>query len=381
MTESQRRGARGRRAISIAIVVFGAGLAASCGARKSGGPPRETVPVTVGTVARQPVPLEVSAIGNVQPYTTVAVTARVGGQLTRVAFREGQSVRKGEVLFAIDPRPYEAALAQARANLERDRARAKKAEQDRRRYAELVAKDYVTREQADQTESEASASGASVKADEAVVENAELELSYCTITAPISGRAGSVLVHAGNVVKANDDKPLVVINQIQPVYVRFAVPETSLAGIKQHTAGVRPLEVSAAPSDAPTHLEKGELSFLDNAVNAATGTIELKATFPNENQALWPGQFVTVSLVLATDPDAIVVPSQAVQSGQKGSFVFVVKRDLTVEARPVEVARTRGTLSIVARGLQPGERVVTDGQLRLAPGSKVEIKPSEGSPS
>jgi membrane fusion protein, multidrug efflux system len=337
--------------------------------------------VTVGTVARQPVPLEVSAIGNVQPYTTVAVTARVGGQLIRVDFQEGQNVRKGEVLFAIDPRPYDAVLAQARANLERDRARAKKAEQDRVRYAELVEKDYVTREQADQTESEASAAGSTVKADEAAVQNAELELSYCTITAPISGRAGSVLVHAGNVVKANDDKPLVVINQIQPVYVRFAVPETALAGIKQHTAGVRPLEVSAAPSDAPTQLEKGELSFLDNAVNAATGTIELKATFPNENQALWPGQFVTVSLVLSTDPEAIVVPSQAVQSGQKGSFVFVVKEDLTVEARPVEIARTRGTLTIVAKGLQPGERVVTDGQLRLAPGSKVEIKPSEGSPS
>lgn len=353
----------------------------SCGAKKSVAPTGETVPVTVGTVLRQAVPLEISAIGNVQPYTTVAVTARVGGQVDRVGFRQGQDVRKGDVLFVIDRRPYESALAQARANLERDRARATKAEQDRRRYAELVAKDYVTREQADQTESEASAAQATLKADEAAVQNAQLELSYCTVTAPISGRAGNVLVHAGNVVKANDDKPLVVINQVTPVYVRFSVAETSLARVKQHIASGRPLEVSAAPSDDPTHLEKGELSFLDNAVNSATGTIELKATFANARQKLWPGQFATVSLLLATDADAIVVPSQAVQTGQKGSFVFVVKQDLTVEARPVEVARTRGALSVVARGLEAGERVVTDGQLRLAPGAKVEIKPSAESAS
>ncbi len=341
----------------------------------------EAVPVTVGTVARQAVPLEISAIGNVQPYTTVAITARVGGQLERVGFREGQDVRKGDVLFEIDRRPYQAALDQARANLERDRARATKAEQDRKRYAELVAKDYVTQEQADQTQAEASAAQATLKADEAAVQNAELDLAYCTIVAPISGRVGSVLLHAGNVVKANDDKPLVVINQVQPVYVRFSIAETSLAHVKEHIASGRPLEVTAAPSDDPGNLEKGELSFLDNAVNAATGTIELKATFANVGQKLWPGQFATVSLLLATDANAIVVPSAAVQTGQKGSFVFVVKQDLTVEARPVEVARTRGTLSIVARGLEAGERVVTDGQLRLAPGAKVEIKPSEGSAS
>jgi membrane fusion protein, multidrug efflux system len=369
------------RLLAFAVAALGAVVAASCGGQKRAGPARETVPVTVGTVARQAVPLEVSAIGNVQPYRTVAVTARVGGQLTRVDFREGQDVHMGDVLFVLDRRPYEAALAQARANLDRDRARATKAEQDQRRYAELVAKDYVTRSQADQADSDASAARATVKADEAAVQTAELDLSYCTIAAPISGRVGSFLLHAGNVVKANDDKPLVVINQVQPVYVKFAVPETSLARIKQHIAGGRPLEVSAAPSDDPTHQEIGELSFLDNAVNATTGTIELKATFANPKQTLWPGQFVMVSLVLSTDADAIVVPSQAVQSGQKGSFVFVVKPDLTVEARPVEVARTRGTLSVVAKGLQAGERVVTDGQLRLSPGATVEIKPSEGSSS
>jgi len=352
-----------------------------CAGKQSAGPAGETVPVTVGTVARQAVPLEVSAIGNVDPFTTVAVTARVGGQLTQVAFREGQDVREGDVLFVIDRRPFEAALAQARANLERDRARAKKAEQDQKRYTELVAKDYVTKEQADQIEADLAAANATIKADEAAAENAALELSYCTITAPISGRAGSLLLHAGNVVKANDDKPLVVINQIQPVFVKFSVPETSLAAIKRHTSGGSRLEVTAIPADDPKRVERGELSFLDNAVNAATGTIGLKATFQNHDETLWPGQFVTVNLVLMTDANAVVVPSQAVQTGQRGSYVFVVKQDLTVEPRPVEVARTQGTLSVVASGLQPGERVVTDGQLRLAPGTKIEIKTSAGSAS
>ena len=372
--------ARARRALPLILAGALAALAAACG-RKAAGPPRESVPVTVETVARRAVPLEVSAIGNVLPYTTVGLTARVGGQLESIDFREGQDVQKGDVLFVLDRRPYEAALAQARANLERDRARATKADQDQKRYAELVAKDYVTRSQADQADADASAALATLKADEAAVQNAELDLSYCTITAPISGRAGGLLLHAGNMVKANDDKPLVVINQIRPVFVKFAIPETSLARIKEHFTSGRPLAVSAVPSDDPTRVETGELTFLDNAVNPATGTIELRATFGNASQALWPGQFVTVSLVLSTEANAIVVSSQAVQNGQKGSFVFVVKPDLTVEARPVEVARTRGTFSVVARGLREGERVVTDGQLRLAPGTSVEIKPSEGKSS
>ncbi len=381
MTSDSRRRSRTLPALPFALAILAALAAAACGGKKAAGPAHEKVPVTVDTAARQSVPLELSAIGNVQPYTTVGLTARVGGQLERIDFREGQEIRKGDVLFVIDRRPYEAALAQARANLERDRARATKAEQDQRRYAELVTKDYVTRSQADQADADASAALATLKADEAAVQNAELDLSYCTITAPISGRAGGLLLHAGNMVKANDDKPLVVINQIQPVFVKFSVPETSLALIKAHISTVRPLTVTAVPSDDPNRVERGELSFLDNAVNPATGTIELKATFANAGQALWPGQFVTVSLVLSSEPNALVVPSQAVQTGQTGAFVFVVKPDLTVEARPVEVSRTHGTLSVVAKGLKEGERVVTDGQLRLAPGSSVEIKSSEGSTS
>jgi multidrug efflux system membrane fusion protein len=339
---------------------------------------KESVPVTVGTAARQDVPVEVRAIGHVEPYSTVSLKARVGGEVTKVGFKDGQDVKKGELLFQIDPRPYEATLAQARAQLERDRAVAKNAEEVSKRYAGLVQKDYVTKEQYDSTRSNAAAAMATVNADEAAVENARLQLSYCAVTAPISARAGSVLVYPGNQVKGNDDKPLVVLNQIQPVYVSFAVPESTLAAIRQHARPRQNLSVTASPSGNPALTQTGELTFLDNTVDPTTGTILLKATFSNQNEALWPGEYVDVVLKLATEPGAIVVPSQAVQTGQAGQYVYVVKNDLTVESRPVTVSRTHGSLAIVSNGLQAGERVVTDGQLRLAPGAKVEIKQAEG---
>jgi membrane fusion protein, multidrug efflux system len=361
------------------LVLLGAAASAApapgC-ARQVRAPAKESVPVTVGTAARQDVPLEVRAIGHVEPYSTVSLKARVGGEVTKVGFKDGQDVKKGELLFQIDPRPYGALLAQTRAQLERDRAVAKNAEEDSRRYADLVQKDYVTREQYDATRSNAAAAMATVKADEAAVENARLQLSYCAVTAPISARAGSVLVYPGNQVKGNDDKPLVVLNQIQPVYVSFAVPESSLAAIRQHARPGQNLSVAASASGNPA--QTGELTFLDNTVDPTTGTILLKATFPNQNEVLWPGEYVDVVLRLATEPGAIVVPSQAVQTGQAGQYVYVVKNDLTVESRPVTVSRMHGPLAIVTNGLQPGERVVTDGQLRLAPGSKVEIKQTEG---
>lgn len=359
-------------------------LAAACAKKDArAGAVKETIPVTVGTAARQDVPLEVRAIGHVEPYSMVALKARVGGEVTSVGFKDGQNVRKGDVLFQIDPRPYQATLGEKRAQLERDRAVAKNFEEDSRRYADLVQKDYVTKEQYDATRSSAVAALATVKADEAAVENARLQLSYCTVTAPISARAGSVLVYPGNQVKGNDDKPLVVLNQIQPVYVSFSVPESSLAAIRQHARPGEKLKVTAAassssgsPGTAPA-AQTGELTFLDNAVDMTTGTIVLKATFPNENEVLWPGEYVDVLLTLATESGAVVVPTQAVQTGQSGQYVYVVRNDLTVESRPVKVSRTHGMLAVVA-GVEPGERVVTDGQLRLAPGSKVEIKQGEG---
>jgi multidrug efflux system membrane fusion protein len=325
--------------------------------------------------------VEVRAIGHVEPFTTVDVKARVGGQVTRVGFREGQNVRQGDVLFQIDPRPYQAALAQARGELERDRALARNAEEDVKRYTALVQKDYVTREQYDATRANAAAALASARADEAAVQNAQLQLSYCTVTAPVSARTGSVLVHAGNIVQVNDDKPLVVLNQIQPVYVTFSVPESSLAQIRERVRPGEKLKVVASPAGNASRTQAGELSFVDNAVNAGTGTILLKATFSNEDEGLWPGEYVDVVLTLATESQAIIVPTQAVQTGQAGQYVWVVRKDLTVESRPVTVSRTQGPLAVVARGLQAGEQVVTDGQLRLAPGARVEIRKAEGKPA
>jgi membrane fusion protein, multidrug efflux system len=373
MMKSLKRIARCAAACGIALA------AAAGGCAKKQLPPRvEGVPVSVGTVARQDVPLEVKANGHVDPYSTVAIKARVGGQVTRVGFREGQNVHQGDVLFQIDSRPYASALAQAQAQLERDRAIAKKAEQDVQRYAELVAKDYVTKEQYDAVGSNVAAALATVKADEAAVENARLNLSYCTVAAPISARTGAVLVYPGNMVKGNDDNPLVVLNQIQPVYVSFSVPESSLALIRQHGRPGQTLKVNALASGSSANNQTGDLTFWNNTVDPTTGTILLKATFPNPNEVLWPGEYVDVTLRLATEPNAIVVPTQAIQTGQSGQYVYVVKNDLTVESRPVSMNRTQGPISIVAKGLQPGERVVTDGQLRLAPGAKVEIKQTQG---
>jgi len=375
---------RNARIVAVNFVVAAALAAGGCAKKDTRAAGKETVPVTVGTAARQDVPVEVRAIGHVEPYSTVALKARVAGEVTRVGFKDGQNVKKGDVLFQIDPRPYEATLAQARAQLERDRAVAKNNEEDSKRYADLVQKDYVTKEQYEGTRSNAAASLATVKADEAALENARLQLVYCTVTAPISARAGSVLVYPGNQVKGNDDKPLVVLNQVKPVYVTFSVPESSLAAIRQHARPGEKLLVTATASGSAGVVpaaQTGELTFLDNAVDMTTGTIVLKATFGNENEVLWPGEYVDVLLTLATEPGAVVVPSQAVQTGQAGQYVYIVKSDLTVESRPVKVSRTYGKMTIVSAGVAPGERIVTDGQLRLAPGTKVEIKETEGKPS
>jgi multidrug efflux system membrane fusion protein len=309
----------------------------------------------------------------VDAFSNVAVRTRVGGEVTKVAFREGQDVKAGDLLFELDRRPYQAALAEAEANLERDRARAREAAENLKRYAELVKKDYVTKEQFSQATANADALRATVKGDEAALETARLNLSYCTIAAPISGRTGGLLVHPGNLVKANDDRALVLINQVEPIFVTFAVPESALADVKKR-AVAGGLKVSALPNGPGAVPSEGVLTFVDNAVDATTGTINLKATFPNLERALWPGQFANVSLVLATDAGATVAPNTAVQPGQAGSLVYVIKDDESVEARPVTVRRVFKQWSVIEKGLTPGERVVTDGQLRLAPGVKVTIK-------
>lgn len=334
----------------------------------------ERVPVTVAVAQEKDVPLQIKTIGSVQPFSTVSVRALAGGQLMRVSFREGDEVRKGQLLFTIDPRPYQAALAQAQANLARDEAQLRNAQADAARYADLVKKDYVTHEEYDKIVSGAEAAKAVVAADRAAIENAQLELSYCEIHAPIDGRTGSLQVHAGNLVKANDTTPLVVINQVHPVYVQFSVPEAQLAQLRARFAG-KPVPVDATPQGGgPT--ASGTLSFVDNAVDQTTGTITLKAVYDNRDSALWPGQFVNVAVTLANRPNSVVVPAQAVQTGQSGQFVFVVKNDNGVELRDVTVAQSTNQESVIDKGVNPGETVVTDGQLKLTPKSKVEVKTS-----
>jgi len=335
-------------------------------------PAEEKVAVTVAKVEQKDVPMQIRLIGNVQPFSTVSVHALVNGQLTRVSFKEGDNVRKGQPLFTIDPRPYEATLQQAEANLARDEAQYRNAQSEAARYGELVKKDYVTKEEYEKMTSGAEAAKAVVAADRAAVENARLQLSYCNIVAPIDGRTGGLMVHAGNIVHTNDSNPLVVINQVTPIYVQFAVPESQLGSMRsRRDLGV---PVTASPRGGGAAIAAGRLSFMDNAVDTTTGTITLKALFGNENRALWPGQFVTVAVTLQDRPKAVVVPSQAVQTGQRGQYVYVVKEDRSVEMRPVKVAETVDQQSIIEKGLGPGETVVTDGQLRLTPKSHVEVK-------
>jgi multidrug efflux system membrane fusion protein len=317
--------------------------------------------------------VQIRAIGNVEAYSTVAVKSQIGGVLTRVHFREGEYVNKGALLFTIDPRPYEAALRQAEANLAKNTAQLENSRKEVRRYAELVKKGYVAQEQYDQISTNAASFEAIVNADLAVVENARLQLKYCYIYSPITGRTGNLIADEGNLIKASADTAMVVINQVQPIYVTFSVPEQNLQEIKSYMAEGK-LRVEAFLSKEDVNPEQGVLTFIDNAVDLATGTIELKGTFANKGKRLWPGQFVIAVLTLTSQPDAIIVPSQSIQTGQKGQYVFVIKNDLTVEDRPVIVGRTINSETVIDKGLQSGERVVTDGQLRLVPGAKVEIK-------
>jgi multidrug efflux system membrane fusion protein len=337
----------------------------------------EAVPVVIGTVAQREVPVELLVIGTVEAYSTVGVKAQVGGELTGVHFEEGQEVRKGELLFDIDNRTYAAALKEAEATLARDRVQSANAQDVVRRYTDLVKKEYVTQEGYERISSEAAALEATVHADEARVDNARIQLEYCTIHSPVAGRTGKLMVHRGNLVKANADTPLVTINQIDPVYVAFSVPEQDLPEVKRRWASGSLVTQASAPQSERTPMT-GELSFVDNQVDADTRTILLKSTFSNKDRLLWPGQFVNVRLRLSTDPDALVVPSETIQTGQQGSYVFVVKPDQTVEMRPVVAGRTDGSDTVVDKGLQKGETVVTDGQLRIVPGAKVQAKAGVG---
>ena len=345
---------------------------------KKGGRPNPAVPVAIVEVQEKSIPLRLQAIGNVEAFSSVALKARVDGQIVSVNFQEGKEVRKGDVLFRIDSRPFEATLRQVEATHARDSAQRDQARSQERRYLELLEKNFVSKEAYAQIRTNADTAEAVVKASQAAMENAKLNVEYSTIRSPIDGYAGKVLLQIGNMVKANDTGALVVVNQVRPIYTTFSVPEQSLPLIRrQMKAGSLTVEVSPPSSDPATGkvIATGALTFVDNSVDATTGTIKLKARFDNKDATLWPGQFVTVSLRLSEQTDALVVPSQAVQTGPKGQFVFVLKADMSTEVRPVVVARTAGTESIIAKGLEKSEKVVTRGQLRISPGAKVVVRP------
>ncbi|HUE01125.1 MAG TPA: efflux RND transporter periplasmic adaptor subunit [Bryobacteraceae bacterium] len=355
------------------------------------------VPVSVALADAESVPVEIRAIGTVEPSSTVQIKSQVAGELLSVHFREGTDVQKDELLFDIDPQPYREALAQAEASVARDRAQlaqaqanvardtaqAKSSEADAYRYEQLAKEGVAPQMQATQTRATADAAHESVRADEAAIESAraslqsdqsavaraKLDLGYCEIHSPVTGRAGNLLVHPGNLVKVND-VALVVINGIAPIFVSFGVPEDQLDTVRQRARSSLPVE--ASPSAEPNHMARGVLKVIDNSVDANTGTIRLKAVFDNADRMLWPGQFVNVLLTLNTQRNATVVPSEAVQDGQHGQFIFVVKADQTVESRPVTVDRVIGRKAVIGKGVAAGETVVTDGQLLLFPGAKIQ---------
>lgn len=364
---------------SLGLLALVLGVSTGCSDRGAESKPAQAggfpvIPVMVGKTVEKTVPVQIQVIGNGEAYSTVQLKSQVDGQVDRVYFTEGQDVKKGDLLFTLDKRPFEASLAQAQANLARDQAQLKNAQGQWQRNAQLFKDGIISKDQYDQFQTNAAAYEATVHADEAAVETAKIQLGYCSIFAPIDGRTGALEIHAGNLVK-NNDAALVVINQISPLYVDFSVPEQYLPEIKHYVAAGK-LHVQAVPRNDPGPAEDGYVSFVNNTVDTSTGTIVLKGTFTNSTRRLWPGQFLNVVLTLTSHPHTVVAPAQAVQRGQNGQYVFVVKDDQTVELRPVTVGNTVGGETVVSKGLQPGETVVTDGQLLLSPGARVQIKSS-----
>jgi membrane fusion protein, multidrug efflux system len=337
------------------------------------------VPVTVATAVEKPMPITIQGIGTVIAASTVSVRAQITGEMTSVNFKEGEDVAQGQILVTLDKRPFEAALQQAQATLDKDTAQAANARAQSARYQDLLERGIATREQVDTMRTQAAALEATVAADRANVETAKVQLTYATITAPMSGRTGLLQVHPGNLVRAQDTQAIVTINKVTPVYVSFSVPEAQLPALKRYIAAQGTLPASAIAPTENGRPSLGRINFIDNAVDPTTGTIKVKGTFANEDRRLWPGQFVNVTVTLTSEAHAIVVPSPAVQTGQQGTYVFAVKSDHTVELRPVTVARVAGDETVVQSGVSAGDVVVTDGHLRLVPGSRISVKDANAS--
>ena len=352
----------------------GLSLLSACVGTKAASEPPPPVPVLAATVEQKDIPVQVHAIGAVEAYSTVSVKTQITGELTGVFFKEGDDVKKGQLIFTLDKRPLEADVRRAEGALARDEAQAANALADQRRYAALVKAGVVSTQEYDRVASNSEALAAAVRADKGALENARVQLVYASIYSPINGRTGNLIVHQGNMIKANDVPALVNINQVEPIYVTFMVPQQYLADVKQYSRNGSLLVQAVIPSDARGPIT-GKLSFIDNMVDPGTGTIKLKGMFANSDRRLWPGQFVDAYLTLKTQSNALVIPSQAIQNGQQGTFVYVIKDDNTVEARTITTSETQQAGQvIVQKGLAVGERIVTDGQLRLVPGAKVQIK-------
>ncbi len=360
----------------VAILAIGGLLGGShwlstADAQTASGRPQGPVPVRVAEAAVKPTPVEFDTIGTAQTIASVSVKSRLDAVIDKVLVQDGQFVKAGDVMFQLDSRAAEAQLHQAEATLARDQATFANAQRDVERYKPLVSKDFVSHQQFDTSTTTAKALEATVQADQAQVENAKVLLSYYTITAPIDGRVGMVAIKRGNSLKSND-LPLASINQIQPIYVSFALPQNQLpelrAAMKQDSVTVRVLP--QGDKGAPV---EGKVAFFDNSIDATSGTISVRATFSNDEQRLWPGQFVNVMVLVRTDADALVVPPAAIQVGQQGNYVFVIKDDNTAETRLVTVDRTVGGQAVISKGLSPGEKVAIDGQLRLNDGVRVQI--------
>jgi multidrug efflux system membrane fusion protein len=373
------------RVTPVACVIAGVGviatLLAGCSASTEGsgpakegpGVPQNSIPVTVAAVVQKAMPIQITAVGTAEAFATVSVRSQATGELNSVHFEDGGDVEKGQLLFNLDRRAFEAAVNQAEATLQRDIAQAANARSQQERYRGLSERGIATREQVDQMSASATALDATVEADRAALESAKVQLSYARIVSPLSGRTGKLMVHVGNLVRATDANALVVINQISPIHVSFAIPESDLPEFKRYMAA-RALRVEARPPNDSGPPSIGTVSFVDNAVEQTTGTIMIRGTFQNADRRLWPGQFANVTVTLGTDANAIVIPTAAVQTGQQGPFVFVMKSDKSVEMRSIRVARATGSETIVASGVTVGETVVKDGQLRLAPGTQVSIR-------
>lgn len=380
---ASRRGAMRWMGAAAALLLAGGLVTTGCAkegdaataGKAASSRPAPVVPVSVARALAQDVPVQVQGIGTVEAYSTVTIKSRVPGQIVKVGFDRGQDVKKGDLLFEIDRRPFEATLAATRANLARDIALAKNAREEAVFQADIFKRSAGTQRELDKAAATAEAAEAQVEADKAAMQSAQVQLEYCTILSPLDGRTGDLMVHEGSVVK-NDDTSLVGINQVSPVYVTFAAAEKYLPQIRRYmVASEKPLPVDVTIPQSEETVERGSLSFVNNEVDKTTGMIGLKGTFANQEHKLWPGQFVNVALTLTTRTGAVVVPTQAVQTGQAGQLVFVIKADQTAESRPVTAGDVWRGLAVIEKGnLQPGDTVVTDGQLRLLNGTKVNVK-------